>query len=572
MDFSSSEKIMNESIWLSCQEVYKSELHHGLSRVLEACLSDISRLSLLDYVLYWHPRWIRTQPISRYWIPVEELIRLEKTLSGFSRLLDLLGQRGPDFGVSLLLLLEICFQIAYNPSTDIKGNWKLMGVLELHVDSPPLCPAFIEKFIQTTVGYLEYRDMPYMCLARVQHSLLTIDPRLRALCGTKQKAFSMSNVEKIDSLLWKQAARLSLGSVKEEHQKIESFGDTMAYAFERLNHLAKSIFGVSLYLFGSASAGFAAPDSDIDVVMQLGQSCVDSLIKEIHSFKNNGGLDINPFPPASRARMPPSLVKEDWSWLTQRHKSTAATIWAGRKFGWAVHRLLGWNVQCVQSAYVPIVRITACLNSRGMPKQLPEFLRNKQALKTTFADCFELTCSILKESYNLNDPFALSCSRSLGITSATYCNLAEITASNIVSEIQYSSWTPQISLDSESTRQTAYSLLNEEPATETLRHIAILLDSLTSSAERRPPDCDSGFGYGPGLIPPKPEPPLADGKLTLNDDPGVSELWIVQADISMDRLVSLHNSRLLKAYASCDPRVVALGLLVKLWAKRKRIL
>ena len=45
----------------------------------------------------------------------------------------------------------------------------------------------------------------------------------------------------------------------------------------------------------------------------------------------------------------------------------------------------------------------------------------------------------------------------------------------------------------------------------------------------------------------------------------------IECDICVDNELAVHNTRLLKAYASLDPRVRAVGLFVKTWASKRGV-
>src|SRR5699024_4424725 len=116
-------------------------------------------------------------------------------------------------------------------------------------------------------------------------------------------------------------------------------------------------------------------NSDVDVVVKLSDDGVESMLKEARSWREHpDGVDLNCFP-AKSLQSGVRLV-DDWEWLDNKDPKVAASIWAGRKFAWSCHRLLGWDVQCVQSAYVPIVRIIAGVDRKsGVACEVPSIFR-----------------------------------------------------------------------------------------------------------------------------------------------------------------------------------------------------
>ena len=69
----------------------------------------------------------------------------------------------------------------------------------------------------------------------------------------------------------------------------------------------------------------------------------------------------------------------------------------------------------------------------------------------------------------------------------------------------------------------------------------------------------------PATIPLPPSPVRENAHLEYKGDLGI------QCDINFSNYVAIHNTKLLRCYAKCDPRVREMGIFVKAWAKARKI-
>lgn len=259
-------------------------------------------------------------------------------LDGFASQVDvlsLLGDRGPDFGLVLLVILELLFRVAFcmrrlannahhvsdqkqakkNLSIIMLSSPRLMEIIALHVDCPPLWPNHRLKFGLVITGFIYHRTFPSAALSRFYQIQHFVCPQTRRLTvGHRKGVYSQA----LEESLWKTARELSLGQQsseclaralrQERATRVESTLDAMAIVFERLNHLAKSLFGSSLCLYGSAATGFATKNSDVDVVLQLRGDRVDRMLREAKAWRSSpDGLDINCFAAKSFTGFAPAV-------------------------------------------------------------------------------------------------------------------------------------------------------------------------------------------------------------------------------------------------------------------------
>eukprot|EP01054_Gregarina_sp_Poly1_P001513 Gregarina_sp_Poly_1__1512@NODE_137_length_13137_cov_148_628156_g122_i0_p1_GENE_NODE_137_length_13137_cov_148_628156_g122_i0NODE_137_length_13137_cov_148_628156_g122_i0_p1_ORF_typecomplete_len1524_score173_60PAP_assoc/PF03828_19/2_5e07PAP_central/PF04928_17/3_1e07NTP_transf_2/PF01909_23/0_033Nrap_D2/PF17403_2/0_08PsbU/PF06514_11/0_52_NODE_137_length_13137_cov_148_628156_g122_i0674011311 len=597
----------------------RDEFLPALESILRATLNPEDFDSFVCYNTFWHPTCpeaLRTaygkafpngHPRQRL-IPPRSLAEIVYFLRGQTQVIRLLADRGPDYALTLLMLLDIVFQVAFcmrrtsngevanrqarrNMAMVIAHCPRLLEVLSLHSDCAPIAPYFLKKFILTCQGFLFHRKVPNASVSRfyqLQYFLsresrpFIFKPPQWSLGDFPDKSFlplQYRNV--VEQKLWSLARHLSLGKPSAEvlerlkgrrtrQISVTTHLDAMAVIFERLNHIARAIFGTCLCSYGSAATGFATQSSDVDVVLQLGQSGVSAMLTQLRNTRNSPtGVDLNPFPSKTIGGFTPAIG--DWSWTTEKSPSVAASIWAGRIFAWAIHRLYGWHVQCVQSAYVPIVRILGCVGSDGRPRHVPEHLRphgcsetspyvalrkvteqtrHHNRLDVSIAYCEELSDTALKAAMSKLQRHSL-------------CRLCAI---SIVSEQQYASWPAALVDDIEAASYLTDNLINDELREEMEDKLFSLIAPGIHAA------IQNAFVPSPGLLEPVLPKEFNDGRLSQSMPVSCTEeIWLVEADFSADRQVGIHNSRLLRAYASCSPFVVALGLLVKHWAKNRGI-
>lgn len=629
----------------------RDELLPAFASILQDSLDNCSDAfdNFVSYNIYWHPtcsdsirkryaKYYCNQHARHALIPPLSLVKIIYYLRGQTQVMQLLADRGPDFGLTLLMLLDIVYQIAFcmrrsgpgsGSSRDSKRNMamvvvhcpRILEILSLHLDCSPLAPHFLDKFLLTCEGFLFHRKVPHAALPRFYQLQYFLSPESRPFlfkqcfewpanhhdvaatttATAKDRASSSTGGEanqsnhtvpdkeylpssllkSVETKLWNLARSLSLGRPSPEVKRalsstsisrqivVSSYLDAMAVVFERLNHVARAIFGTPICSYGSAATGFATQSSDVDVVLQLGASGVSAMLTQARKLRDNDiGLDLNPFP--SRTQGGFTQAVGDWSWLSEKDPTVAAAIWAGRLFAWAVHRLYGWHVQCVQSAYVPIVRILGCVGSDGHPHAVPDKLRPYSSVESSLTTAIQ---SIIKQNLEtimlgVDDPKSLFTLKTVSPSQRQM--LCKLCAVSVVAECQYASWSPALAEGMDTLKCAAYlggRLEDEERSNLEKQLFEVAISSIGTNAS------DSSSSLLLGLDSPHVSEGLSDGRLNLKalPPPSGEEIWLVEADFSADRQVGIHNSRLLRAYASCSPFVVALGLLVKYWAKNRGI-
>eukprot|EP01053_Blabericola_migrator_P000174 Blabericola_migrator_1__173@NODE_1046_length_5613_cov_107_348539_g720_i0_p1_GENE_NODE_1046_length_5613_cov_107_348539_g720_i0NODE_1046_length_5613_cov_107_348539_g720_i0_p1_ORF_typecomplete_len1669_score297_36PAP_assoc/PF03828_19/2_2e05PAP_assoc/PF03828_19/11PAP_central/PF04928_17/2e05NTP_transf_2/PF01909_23/0_022Nrap_D2/PF17403_2/0_13_NODE_1046_length_5613_cov_107_348539_g720_i03115317 len=653
-------RLWDEPLYTADDEWHvRDELLPAVQELLKTHLSPSEYDAFLSYNMYWHPRCpeIVRKAFSKFYcnstnqdrcrlISPNALTRIVFWLRAQTQVLGLLSDRGPDYGLTLLMLLDIVFQIAFcmrrvpvnsDNTLETKRNMsiitvhspRLLEVLSLHLDCSPLAPHFLTKFLLTCEGFLYHRKIPSACLSRFYQLQHFLAPQSRAFLFEAPARLSTDSstyptqsflpqplMEVVERKLWDMARTISLGRPSAEAKRalrkqthrsliVASHLDAMAIVFERLNHLAKAIFGAPICSYGSAATGFATVHSDVDVVLQLGESGVKVMMAHIKRVRElPDGVDLNPFPSKTLGGFTQAIG--DWSWVDEKDPSVAASIWAGRLFAWGIHRLYGWHVQCVQSAYVPIVRVLGCVSRQGMPMPVPEQLRPLSSIE---ANPTAATQIILSHTRHIGGEFwgedvsGIRAEMDACLTATQRQMAAKVAAVHVVAEAQYASWTPTYDFSSNPSIDSPFSSNATSPvgvspsktgaqavpltpescaqfliASQTVELEAALLDIFA-------PCVKAVLAYAPvrspGLASPIKmlKPGWDDGRLTpVSAKTGAmisrggsfdDELWLVEADFSADRQVGIHNSRLLRAYASCSPYVVALGLLVKHWAKTR---
>lgn len=688
-------------LWeVACPQHIKEEWLTELGQIVCGVITYDELLNLLNYCLYWHPAFSRNEYCYGY--SEEERSRcilnpgsLASVLCAIGSqwdVLRLLYDRGPDFGISLLFILELLFQAAFclkkpprhvqpGPRQDLSESRRnlslvvvnaprLIELLSLHVDCPPLWPNFRVKFGLMIAGLIFHRKLPTASQPRFFQLLYFTCPILRQIAMATYKCGSSHNDAKpekddrtkkknplpfqkpvlalsdFENSLWHKARTISLGQPDEEAinrirkrrcpAAVSTRLDAMAFVFERLDHLARALFGSSLCLYGSSATGFATQTSDVDVVLRLSETGINEMLEEAKYWRSHpDGIDLNCFPFMSLNG--PSEMVSDWGWLDTKEPAVSASIWAGRKFAWAAYRLFGWRGQCVQSAYVPIVKILACIDSNGLPVEVPNIFTPAAPIDSSLGALLgrmspswnfaisEMSVKGGDEHENLNrvlDAMRISSGYHHWSLDSWESQLAKLVAADVVAERQYSSWPPSFSprvdeslscfllrnefgdenelyhgaADAQLTTLKEARFFHLKLAEEYLRDENMRIQVSSWSDKYEPekddppsqeqiteePHREEGLQEAqqnyfnccrtsPALLHPKPSTEMDDGRLSPFDKVSDKEIWLVDCDFSMSRQVGIHNSRLLRAYATCDPRVLALGLLIKHWAAANKI-
>ncbi|EZG59407.1 hypothetical protein GNI_092420, partial [Gregarina niphandrodes] len=602
------------NVWSALRPHIRQELHPVLYEILRRCIRDERALkALLSYCAAHHPMADVSEEEKKSFKSEEHRAPLDSSdlasliceLGNENELLKLLGDRGPDFGLSLLVILELLFQVAFclrrqkdsNPEVLNAMSYcsRLLEVLSLHLDCPPLWPHFTIKFGMTLTGLTYHRKLQTMAAFRLFQLNYFVFPQCRPRALAEGAPTHMLAVPRVEQTLWQLVSELALESAPAETLRAVAAGkrpkqlqcrvDAMALVFERLHHLATSLFGAQLFLYGSGATGFATVKSDIDVVLMVSATQQQRLLSEARAVRDAGGVDLNVFPAQSQTQ-PVSLVG-DWSWLEEKVGPTAAAIWLNRKFAWAAHRLFGWSVQCVQSAYVPIIRVLACVDAqRALPCELPAPFRPDAAPGTAMVNLLRKVPPCAARCADSDADMLQLLAQAHGMSrTRVRTHIARAVAAEICAETIYSGWTP--ALVSLADPVLAQRILQggdqtdpggdqtdqggdlEAGVTTLLKMFALFWRDLKERKEGLL-DFASTRALSAALLPARPDTRVDDGRLS-DIHATERDLYVVEADVSVGRQVGIHNSRLLRAYARIDPRVTALGVLIKQWAKTSGI-
>lgn len=275
----------------------------------------------------------------------------------------------------------------------------------------------------------------------------------------------------------------------------------------------------------------------------------------------------------------------------------------------------------MQSAYVPIVRIVAAVRATGDACEVPFVFRQSAPVSRSLS-------KILERALDREMPRPISGDLSEGLRAGFRSEwsdprewrnmLAQLVAMDVVAELQYSSWEPSFTpLVNQSMSLLLLSKspdldTHEDPKFEAARrlHLKLLEDYWSDiTRDRTPGEVPNCGRLSPSLSHAKPSTDIDDGRLSpLSERDAEKSLWLVDCDFSMGRQVcfekpanmcmarimfvflsmvvtsgayiyciyiwhqvGIFNSRLLRAYACVDSRVVALGILVKHWARARNI-
>lgn len=191
--------------------------------------------------------------------------------------------------------------------------------------------------------------------------------------------------------------------LKPSKEVVENEIRARATVFEVISRLTERLFGASPYLYGSSACGLASVSSDMDIVVVETRPMTRRLAAMARLWKSANEDDYCPFPAVCRVQVaqqtprdardtsladtdlsqdaqdhskgkrrflpfPPNAKRRAqnvgrWAWL-DRPTRVIAAIWSGRILALRLARL-GWSVECVESARVPILRVVAAVAPDG---------------------------------------------------------------------------------------------------------------------------------------------------------------------------------------------------------------
>lgn len=492
--------------------------------------------------------------------------------------------------VTLRIVLELLHRFGcvihyrdiQDAGTDVRRHaCALIDSVLLNICSSTLSDSHVYLLVHSIRGLLDRRRVPRPAVIRMQQVEYFLNPLSRLCYYNVSPQFSSRSNDpdcghshlpthldtKSRSTKFRQLLTKALERKFEELQRpaecVERDIRAKARVFEIVSRLTERLFGTSPCLFGSGACGLATAASDMDVVVLQSRRLMRRMARVASLWKCAQQHDYCPFPSMVRVRLspgttvpekglrssvtrqateaglcPPAAVPRrgslfsmarrahlgQWKWL-QRSTREVAAIWSGRILGPRLARF-GWSVECVESARVPILRVIAAVDSNGVPC----------AVNSNTADDDE------------NKPLPL---RRL-FRSGTYLDPA-------VTVGKPKHWTGDVPDPSNPGHRKPFWELSRRERRAMNRTVQTQLDRHLEQTLGCPQEQWGVDSEGQ----PRNNLPSSDGLS--------SDIVYVSTDISFNHEVVVHNTRLMKAYAEIEPKLVPLGILVKHWAKQRGI-
>lgn len=305
------------------------------------------------------------------------------------------------------------------------------------------------------------------------------------------------------------------------------------------------------------------------------------------SWKEGNEPDFCPFPSISRVRSRAPRVKGKankkvrplifklqrlsqfgtWRWL-KRSPPEVAAIWSGRILANRLVRF-GWKVECVETARVPILRIVAAVNNIGRPTRVPSgiyleadnpIITSKPAVPTPPISDNEsrdplAQVPLMKGKKRPNE--VLDPLLTVGKTrdwNGTVPNPSSRGEMKHFSEL------------TNREKKTLNQFIRHSFDQRVAQDIDCPVDELGNSVTQQSHDLSQNsisviHQNGTSLA-----------EESTSSAPSKNEkIHFVNLDISFNHEIVVHNTRLMKSYAECDPLIPVLGILLKHWAKQRGI-
>lgn len=490
--------------------------------------------------------------------------------------------------VTLRIILEFLYRMAdvisYRDALDAgtairRCVCSLIDAVLLNVTCCALSESHIYLLVHSIRGLIERNKVPRPAVVRMQQLEYLLNP-LSRFCyysvpphvspRSASRLFPLNRVMDRDDgfrnkksfqttparfkVLLSQALEREFASLQRPVDVMEREISAKARVFEIIARITERLFGTSPCLFGSGACGLATAASDMDVVVLQSRRLMRRMARVASFWKNAQQPDYCPFPSMARVRVGPTNVAADtatqapggatsqttikralmyamarrehvgqWMWLSRSTREVAA-IWSGRVLGPRLARL-GWSVECVESARVPILRIVAAVDSKGVPRSVKKKKMDDKEGASISMRRFFRSRTYLDPAVTVGKPKHWKGEVHDPSNPGSFKPFWELSRSE------------RSAINGALQQQIDQFLAEKISCSETEWDVSLDDDDTATSHLREPSD----------------------------------DIIYVSTDISFNHEVVVHNTRLMKAYAEIEPTLVPLGLLVKHWAKQRGI-